>query len=78
VEGSLIFDWLRDLLEIYTWWELWLVASVPSVIIAVWLVFSYFLEIQNSILRTASIWILLFMLMVGAGTVDAIKKRRNK
>lgn len=78
MEESTILQWLRDLIEIYTWWELWLLASVPTAIVGVWVLFSYLLEINNTILRSASIWILLLLLMFGAATVDALRKQRTK
>jgi len=66
------------LLEIYTWWELWLLASIPTAVVAVWVLFSYLIEIQNSIMRTVSVWTLLLLLMLGAATVDALRKQRTK
>ena len=78
MEGLPILQWLRDLLEIYTWWELWLLASIPTAIVAVWVLFSYLIEIQNSIMRTVSVWTLLLLLMFGAATVDALRKQRTK
>jgi hypothetical protein len=73
-----IFDWLRDFLRIFSWWELWLVASLPALIVGVWLLFSFFLTIQNEVIRTVVTWSLLFTLTLGAATVDDIKKRRGR
>jgi hypothetical protein len=76
--GVSILQWLRDLIKIYTWWEIWLLAGIPTAIVAVWVLFSYLLEIQNTIARSASIWTLLLLLMFGAATVDALRKQRTK
>ena len=47
-------------------------------LVAFWLLFAYLLAIPNTIARTASIWAMLFLLTIGAATVDAIRKRREK
>lgn len=67
--------WLRDLLDIYTWTEFWLIVSVPTAITGVWLLFTLLLSIPNDIIRAAAIWSLFFALTLGAATVDAIRKR---
>jgi len=55
-----------------------LVAALPLPIIGVWVLFSYLIEINNTVLRSASIWILLVLLMAAAATVDAIRKQRTQ
>lgn len=76
--GTAILGWLRDLLEIYTWWELWLVVSIPSAMVGVWFLLSFLIGIQNDVIRTVAIWSLLFVLTLGAATVDAIRRRRGQ
>jgi hypothetical protein len=78
LEGIAIFDWLRDWLEIYTWWELWLIVSIPTLLVGFWFFFSYLLGIPNDIIRGVAIWALLAILMLGAATVDALRKQRGK
>jgi uncharacterized membrane protein len=73
-----MFQWLRDLLEIYTWTELWIIVSVPIVMTGIWFLFTFLLSIPNSVIRTASIWSLISVLTVGAATVDALRKKHAK
>lgn len=73
-----LFQWLKDLLTIYTWTEFWMVMTVPTGILGVWFLFSFFLSIPNDIVRAIAIWSLIFALTVGAVTVDALRKQQGK
>lgn len=72
-----IFDWLRDLIEIYTWREVWIAVSVPGIIMGVWFLFTFMLRIQNVALRTASIWALIIVLTAGSAATEYTKKRKK-
>ncbi|MFB0522772.1 MAG: hypothetical protein ACETV1_03310 [Candidatus Bathyarchaeia archaeon] len=71
----MVFQWLRDLLTIYTWTELWLIVSVPTAMTGLWFLLSFLLSIPNDAVRTASIWLVISGLTLGAATVDALRKR---
>jgi len=73
-----MFGWLKDLLIIYTWKELWMVVSVPVAIMGLWVLFCLLLTIPIIIIRTISIWSLIFILTLGAAAVDASRKQRGK
>jgi len=70
-------QWLKDLLTIYTWKELWLVVSVPTVVMGIWFLFCFLLTIPVIIIRAIAIWSLISVLTLGAATVDAIRKQRG-
>ena len=70
-----MFGWLKDLLMIYTWKELWIVVSVPVAIMGLWFLFCLLLSIPMIIIRAISIWSLIFILTLGAATVDALRKQ---
>lgn len=76
--GTLILQWLRDWLEMYTWWEIWLVASIPTVIAAFWFLLGYFISIKNDVIRTVAIWSMLFLLTLAGATVDALRRQKSK
>lgn len=71
----MVFQWLRDLLTIYTWTELWLIVSVPTAMTGLWFLLGFLLSIPNDAVRTASIWLAIAGLTLGAATVDALRKR---
>ena len=73
-----MFGWLKDLLIIYTWKELWMLVSVPVAIMGLWVLFCLLLTIPIIIIRTISIWSLIFILTLGAAAVDASRKQRGK
>ena len=73
-----LLGWLKDLLIIYTWKEFWIVMTVPTSIMGIWLLFCYLLTIPNDIIRTVAIWSLIFALTLGAATVDALRKQQSK
>lgn len=74
----MMFGWLKDLLIIYTWKELWMLVSVPVAIMGLWVLFCLLLTIPIIIIRTISIWSLIFILTLGAAAVDASRKQRGK
>ena len=74
----MMFGWLKDLLIIYTWKELWMLVSVPVAIMGLWVLFCLLLTIPMIIIRTISIWSLIFILTLGAAAVDASRKQRGK
>lgn len=76
-EAILFLGWLRDLLEIYTWPEVWMVASVPISITAVWFLFAFLLGVQNDAVRAVAIWSLIFILTLGAVTTDYLRKHQK-
>lgn len=73
-----MLDWLRDLLTIYTWKELWIAVSVPTAMVGVWLLFALLLSIPNDILRPVAIWSLIFALTLASETVRALRKQKTK
>jgi hypothetical protein len=73
-----LLEWLKDLLTIYTWKEFWMVMIAPTAVVGVWLLFSFLLSIPNDIVRTVAIWSLIFVLTLGAATVDVLKKQRSR
>lgn len=72
-----MFQWLKDLLTIYTWTEFWIVVSVPTAITGFWFLFSFLLSIPNNAIRTISIWSLLFVLTLVSATVDVLRKKQD-
>jgi len=72
-----LLKWLKDLLTIYTWKEFWIVMSVPTAMVGVWVLFSFLLSIPNDIIRAVTIWSLIFALTVGAATANAIKRQQS-
>lgn len=76
-EAILFLGWLRDLLEIYTWPEVWMVASVPISITAVWFLFAFLLGVQNDAVRAVAIWSLIIILTLGAVTTDYLRKHQK-
>ena len=72
-----MFQWLKDLLTVYTWKEFWVVLSAPTAVLGVWVLFCFMLRIPNGTLRALSIWSLFLTLTLGATTVDALRKRRK-
>lgn len=73
-----MLEWLRDLLTIYTWKEFWIVMSVPTAMVGVWVLFCFLLTIPNDIIRTVAIWTLIFALTLGAATADALRRQQSK
>ncbi|MFQ6064479.1 MAG: hypothetical protein ACE5L6_03295 [Candidatus Bathyarchaeia archaeon] len=73
-----MFEWLKDLLRIYTWTEFWMVVSVPAAVMGVWFLFCYLLTIPIIPLRAMAIWLLISLLTVAAATVDALRKKQSK
>jgi hypothetical protein len=73
-----VFQWLKDLLDIYTWKEFWIVMSVPAAITGLWFLFYLLLSIPVTIIRAISIWSLIFILTLGAATVDALRKQSGE
>ena len=69
-----MFQWLKDLLMIYTWKEFWMVVSVPTVVMGIWLLFCFLLTIPTIIIRAIAIWSLILVLALGSATVDALRK----
>lgn len=52
--------------------------SVPTGILGVWVLFCFLLTIPNDIVRSIAIWSLIFVLTLGAATVDALRKQQSK
>ncbi|UCE29642.1 MAG: hypothetical protein JSV85_02685 [Candidatus Bathyarchaeota archaeon] len=73
-----MWQWLRDLLTIYSWKELWIAVSAPVVIMGVWLLFWFLLTIPITIIRAIAIWSLIITLALGSATVDALRKQQGK
>jgi hypothetical protein len=73
-----VFEWLEDLLKIYTWKEFWILVSVPFAIMGVWFLFYLLLCIPVIIIRAIGIWSLIFILTFGAAAVDVVKKQSGK
>lgn len=70
-----MFEWLKDLLKIYTWTELWMVVSVPTAIVGVWFLFCLLLRIPIVFWRALAIWLLIFVLSAGSAAVDKARKK---
>ena len=70
-------EWVKDLLRLYTWKELWIVVSVPTAVMGIWFLFCYLLTIPVIAVRAAAIWSLIFILTLGSATVDAVRKGRS-
>jgi hypothetical protein len=75
---NVLLEWLKDLLTIFTWKEFWILMSVPTALVGVWFLFCLLLAIPNDIVRTLAIWLLIFVLTLGAATVDALKRQQSK
>lgn len=73
-----MLEWLKDLLTVYTWKEFWMVIGVPTAVMGVWFLFSFLLTIPNDIVRTVTIWSLIFVLTLGAATVDVLRRDQGK
>lgn len=73
---GLMWEWLKDLLRIYTWKELWMVVSVPTAVMGVWLLFCLLISIPIIIIRAIAIWSLVFILTLGSATIDALRKKQ--
>ncbi|TET62663.1 hypothetical protein E3J49_07595, partial [Candidatus Bathyarchaeota archaeon] len=69
-----MFQWLKDLLTIYTWKEFWMVVSVPTMVMGIWFLICFLLTIPVIIIRAISIWSLISILTLGSATVDALRK----
>jgi len=76
-EAVAFFRWLRELFEVCTWKEYWMVVSIPASIAGFWFIFSVFLSIQNVVLRAAAIWSLILTLLLGGATVESLMKQRK-
>ncbi|MGD8505315.1 MAG: hypothetical protein PVF15_01455 [Candidatus Bathyarchaeota archaeon] len=72
-----MLEWLKELLTIYTWKELWILMCVPTSVVGVWLLFCFLITIPNDVVRTAAIWSLLLALTWGAATVQALRKQQS-
>jgi DNA anti-recombination protein RmuC len=70
-------DWLRDLIEIYTWKELWIVVSAPTILTGVLLLFAFMFRIEDITIRSAAIWSLLSSLMIAGITADYYRKHHE-
>ena len=70
-----MLEWLKDLLKIYTWTEFWIVVSVPSVMMGIWILFAKMLAIKNDVLRTVAIWALIFILTLLSSMAKAADAR---
>lgn len=75
---DLMFQSFKDLLAIYRWKELWMIVSVPAVLMGIWLLFCFLLTIPITIIRAIAIWSLISILTLGSATVDALRKQRGK
>ena len=73
----MVFQWFKDLLEIYTWKEFWMVMSVPIGIVGIWVLFYFFLTIPIGVIRFVTIWALILALTYGAITVDALRRNQQ-
>jgi len=73
-----MFQWLKDLLTIYRWKELWMIVSVPTVVMGIWFLFCFLLTIPIIIIRAIAIWSLISILTLGSATVDALRKQRGR
>lgn len=73
----MVFQWLKDLLDIYTWTEFWMVMSVPTGIVGVWVLFCFFFTLPIGAIRFVALWSLILALTYGAITVDALRKKRQ-
>jgi len=76
--GIPVFEWLKDLLIIYTWKELWIVISVPTAIMGLWFLFCFLLTIPIVLIRAIAIWTMVSLLTAGSAAVDALRKRATK
>lgn len=75
---DLMFQWLKDLLTIYTWKELWIVVGASTAVMGIWFLFYFLLTIPVIIIRAIAIWSLISVLTLGSATVDALRKQQGK
>jgi len=75
---DLMFQWLKDLLTIYTWKELWIVVGASTVVMGIWVLFYFLLTIPVIIIRAIAIWSLISVLTLGSAAVDALRKQQGK
>ncbi|MDH5451217.1 MAG: hypothetical protein OEZ18_04020 [Candidatus Bathyarchaeota archaeon] len=73
-----MFQWLKDLLTIYTWKELWIVVGASTVVMGIWVLFYFLLTIPVIIIRAIAIWSLISVLTLGSAAVDALRKQQGK
>jgi TRAP-type C4-dicarboxylate transport system permease small subunit len=73
-----ILEWLRDLIEIYTWSELWIIVGSAATMFGTWYLFSLMLRIPNEFVRAVLIWTLIFGLTLGAATTDLLRKHKTE
>lgn len=73
----MVFQWLRDLLEICTWKEFWMVMSAPVGIAGIWALYCFFLTFPIGVARFVAIWSLILALTYGAITVDALRRKQQ-
>jgi hypothetical protein len=75
---DLMFQWLKDLLTIYKWKELWIVVGASTVVMGIWFLFYFLLTIPVIIIRAIAIWSLISVLTLGSAAVDALRKQQGK
>jgi hypothetical protein len=75
---DLMFQWLKDLLAIYKWKELWIVVGASTAVMGIWFLFYFLLTIPVIIIRAIAIWSLISVLTLGSATVDALRKQQGK
>jgi len=73
-----ILEWLRDLVEIYTWSELWIIVGSATLMFGAWYLFSLMLRIPNEFVRAIVIWTFIFGLTLGAATTDLLRKQKTE
>jgi hypothetical protein len=73
-----ILEWLRDLVEIYTWSELWIIVGSATLMFGAWYLFSLMLQIPNEFVRAIVIWTFIFGLTLGAATTDLLRKQKTE
>jgi len=72
-----MLEWLRELLEIYTWKELWILVGVATIMIGAMAGFSLMLRIGNEIIRAVAIWSLISTLTAGAAMTDYLRRHEK-
>jgi len=77
-ERDFMGQWLKDLLTIYTWKELWMVVGASTAVVGIWFLFCFLLTIPVIIIRAIAIWSLISILTLGSATVDALRKQQGK
>jgi hypothetical protein len=75
---DLMFQWLKDLLKIYTWKELWIVVGASTAVMGIWVLFYFLLTIPVIIIRAIAIWSLISVLTLGSAAVDSLRKQQGK